>query len=632
MASKVQPESTSIFRRTGLRRIQCHLFITIVLICATVSRVYGGPAPVSVTPSSGSGQSQTFKFTYSHSNGFAALASVSLIINSSLSANHACYLFDVPASKTLWMGTEGGGWKSPIILGQSGTLQGEQCTVNVGGSSASGSGNNLMLNLAISFDPFFQGDKNVYLEAYDGIQDSGWVQSGTWKVTGPPTAIGAAVFGTGFSRTFGLLYNDINGFNSIVSASALFSIAKTALGGCDVYFRPASNDLWLLEETAGGWLGPIALGQTGTLNNSRCTLDGAASSSLGIGNNLLLHLALSFNPAFVMTNGGVGNGGLGIFQEVYDGSLDSDWHRTGNVSFVQPSGCLPLCFPSEPITPSAGSGTVQTFSLAYSTPIISASVAFYASPSPSTTANSCLVYYSDASNALWLKNDAGTSWLGPLGLGQSGSLQNSQCSVDGKGSSLSGSGTNQTLNLALTFRPSFAGVKYIAVEKFDGTRDAATIGGTWTVALPGDPPTAVSGSSTNPCCGVSLTYTDPDGASTIFSASALINSTFSTTRACYVYFRPASGHIWLMNDSGSAWLGPITLGQNAALQNSQCLLDGAISSAVQTGTALQLNLGIFFDRSFVGSKSIFMEVNDGKQDSGWSKRADLDVEFFNLNF
>ena len=80
------------------------------------------------------------------------------------------------------------------------------------------------------------------------------------------------------------------------------------------------------------------------------------------------------------------------------------------------------------------------------------------------------------------------------------------------------------------------------------------------------------------------------------------------------------------------WLGPITLGQNEALQNSQCLLDGAISSAVQTGTDLQLNLGLFFDRSFVGSKSIFMEVNDGKQDSGWSKRSSLEVEFFNLNF
>ena len=119
MASKVQPERRSIFHRTGLtRHIQLHLFITIGLICATgglTSRVYAGPAPVSVTPSSGSGASQTFKFTYTHPNGFAAITSVSLIINDSLSANRACYVYYNRASNSLWMGWEGGGWAGPLI-------------------------------------------------------------------------------------------------------------------------------------------------------------------------------------------------------------------------------------------------------------------------------------------------------------------------------------------------------------------------------------------------------------------------------------------------------------------------------------------------------------------------------------
>jgi hypothetical protein len=141
MASKVQPESASIFRRTGLCRIQRHIFIASVLICATAglaSRLYAGPAPVSVTPSSGSGPSQTFNFAYSHPNGFAAITSASLIINNSLSANLACYIYYNRASNSLWMGWEGGGWAGPLILGQGGTLQGKQCTVNGAGSSASG--------------------------------------------------------------------------------------------------------------------------------------------------------------------------------------------------------------------------------------------------------------------------------------------------------------------------------------------------------------------------------------------------------------------------------------------------------------------------------------------------------------
>jgi hypothetical protein len=212
MPSKEKPELESILVRARpclwlktpwrVCGVQRCLFLTAILvwsIAGAAPRVYAGPLPVSATPNSGSGKSQTFKFTYSHQNGFAAITSVSLIINNVLSANRACYLYYARASNTLWMGEEGG-WSGPLILGQSfspgapfGILQNKQCTVHGAGSSASGSGNNLVLNLALSFGEFFQGNKNIYLEAYDGIQDSGWVQSGTWRVTGPPTVLGMIV-------------------------------------------------------------------------------------------------------------------------------------------------------------------------------------------------------------------------------------------------------------------------------------------------------------------------------------------------------------------------------------------------------------------------------------------------------
>jgi len=61
-------------------------------------------------------------------------------------------------------------------------LQNSQCTVNTAPSSASGSGNNLTLNLALSFQPAFAGSKNIYLDAYAGGLDSGWQQKGSWTV------------------------------------------------------------------------------------------------------------------------------------------------------------------------------------------------------------------------------------------------------------------------------------------------------------------------------------------------------------------------------------------------------------------------------------------------------------------
>jgi len=43
------------------------------------------------------------------------------------------------------------------------------------------SGNNLTLNLALSFQHAFTGARNIYMEVYDGA-DSGWLQKGTWTV------------------------------------------------------------------------------------------------------------------------------------------------------------------------------------------------------------------------------------------------------------------------------------------------------------------------------------------------------------------------------------------------------------------------------------------------------------------
>lgn len=54
-----------------------------------------------------------------------------------------------------------------MVLGGSGILQNSQCALNAAASSSSGSGNNLTLNVALSFKPVFAGLKIVYMLAYD---------------------------------------------------------------------------------------------------------------------------------------------------------------------------------------------------------------------------------------------------------------------------------------------------------------------------------------------------------------------------------------------------------------------------------------------------------------------------------
>jgi hypothetical protein len=81
------------------------------------------------------------------------------------------------------MNDAGNAWLGPVSLGSSATVQNSQCSINAAGSSASGTGNNLSVDLAITFKSGFHGSKRIYAFAQDasGLA-SGWQQSGAWTV------------------------------------------------------------------------------------------------------------------------------------------------------------------------------------------------------------------------------------------------------------------------------------------------------------------------------------------------------------------------------------------------------------------------------------------------------------------
>ncbi|MBX9601682.1 MAG: hypothetical protein K2X35_11775 [Bryobacteraceae bacterium] len=97
--------------------------------------------------------------------------------------------------------------------------------------------------------------------------------------------------------------------------------------------------------------------------------------------------------------------------------------------------------------------------------------------------NGCYVYYSTSAGQLFLRDDAGEAWLGPVSLGSSNSASNSACTMHGAGSSASGSGNQLQLFVNLTFSPQFAGAKnhYVKVYNLQGLYSDWQQYGTWTV-------------------------------------------------------------------------------------------------------------------------------------------------------
>lgn len=93
-----------------------------------------------------------------------------------------------------------------------------------------------------------------------------------------------------------------------------------------------------------------------------------------------------------------------------------------------------------------------------------------------------MLYYLRSTNQVNLLNDAGTAWTAAT-VGAATTLQNSQCSLNLATTSVTQSGNNLTLNLAMTFKSTFAGVQsiYMYAGDVSGSNTGWLQRGTWMV-------------------------------------------------------------------------------------------------------------------------------------------------------
>jgi hypothetical protein len=439
------------------------------------------PATVSVTPSSGNGASQTFSFVYSDPNGFAYLSTTYLGFSSTFAFGNACYsYYDRNANGLFLLNDAANAWLGPVTPGAAAILQNGQCTLNAAGSSVSGLGNNLTVNLALTFKNGFGGVKNIYMCAIDsGGLSSNWQQRGSWMMfvpnNQPPTAISVTPSsGSGSSQTFSFVFSDPNGFTDLSTTYMGFSSTFAFGNACYSYYDRNANALWLLNDAANGWLGPVTPGAAASLQNSQCTLNAAGSSVSGFSNSLTINEALTFKAPF----GGAKN----VYMCALDNSgLSSNWQQLGSWTVPNLNNLPPT---TVSVTPSSGSGSSQTFSFVFSDPngFTDLSTTYIGFSSTFAFGNACYSYYDRNANALWLLNDAANGWLGPITPGTASTLQNNQCSLSGAGSSVSGVSNNLTVNFALTFKAPFAGAKNIYMCALDngGASSNWQQRGTWT--------------------------------------------------------------------------------------------------------------------------------------------------------
>ncbi len=330
-----------------------------------------------------------------------------------------------------------------------------------------------------------------------------------------------------------------------------------------------------------------------------------------IGNTLTVNLALTFKPAFAGSRNVYG----------YAATADRAQHRLGPLWVHGPFPACSLRRWCPSIRPQ-GTGSNQTFTFVYSDPLGAADLtSVLALFNNSISAkNACYLQVDLIHNLVLLADDGATTWGSGIPLGSSANLQNSQCSRNGAVSGFVQSGNTLTVNLALTFKPAFAGSRnvYGYAATAAGLNTGWATLGTWTV--PGPQVVSVNPSSgTGSNQTFSFVYSDSLGAADLPSVWALFNNTLTFNSACFVQVDLAHNLVLLADDAASTWGSGIPLGSSANLQNSQCSLNGAVSGFVRSGNTLTVNLALTFKPAFAGSRNVYgYAFTAGGLNTGWS--------------
>jgi hypothetical protein len=252
--------------------------------------------------------------------------------------------------------------------------------------------------------------------------------------------------------------SDPGGPTSIRAIYVSIQSASRAQASCFVVYDASLSTLSLADDTATRWSAANALGAPGTMTNSYCAVDSAASSVSVDAKALTLTIAVGFEPAFA-----IDTTTYGLVLDAAGGS--SGWQWLGHWTDASAQGW------SHSVAPlSSRIGFAQTFTYTVSAPsgATDLSAVYLMVNSSLSVARSCFVTYDPSTNTLQLADDAGTAWSSPVAVGGDGSMANSQCAVDAASSVVSAGAGTFTVSIPITFNARFAGQKNVYGLAVDG--------------------------------------------------------------------------------------------------------------------------------------------------------------------
>ncbi len=274
------------------------------------------------------------------------------------------------------------------------------------------------------------------------------------------------------------------------------------------------------------------------------------------------------------------------------------------------------------VSPSSGSGEgMQVFNATYadSNGASDLQAVYLRFGSVGISSLACTVGFVQATNALYLFNDAQTAVLGPLTLGGGGSLSNSQCTLFGGSTAATPSGNNLTVPFTIQLLAGYGSQNIWGLaQSYDGTQTSSGFFqwlGTWTPATAIPAVVSVSpnsGSGTGPQVFTAV-YSDPGGVLAVQTGAKDLQAVYLNfgsvgfgAHNCIAVYVPDPNSLYLFTDDNSNVVGPIAEGSGGgSISNSQCTLTSGDMPATISGTNLTVPFNITFKSGYGGKKTIF---------------------------
>jgi len=269
-----------------------------------------------------------------------------------------------------------------------------------------------------------------------------------------PSPIAAApAAGTG-NAPITFTFSDQGGWQNLSVVNILINGALDGRHACYLAYSVGDSVLYLVNDPGDALLPAISLNGGDTTSNGQCAVTAAGSSARGTGNVLTLTLNLSFTATFA------GNQLIYLAAGEKSSGSNSGWQPLGTRTVPGPTPSGPVV---NGVIPPHSIGLHQNYTFTFTDPngwlglnVVSvlinngldAAHACYLAAVPTIQNGGIMILIDDPGNR-------GGPYFS-MELPGRDTIANSQCSINGSGTSLTQAGNTLTLTVDLTFKPSFS--------------------------------------------------------------------------------------------------------------------------------------------------------------------------------